>query len=767
MEPTKDPTVDPTTDPTTVPTDDPTVEPTIDPTIDPTLDPTDDPTVDPTIDPTVDPTTDPTTVPTDIPTTSPSAAPSNAPTTPPSNAPSRSPSLQPTTPPTLAPSSSPSSAPTRIPTLNVDDRKHGYDSHLDITYSIANLKSSDKQFVVSNTRRVVSDLEEILERNYFDPVVLQYKDFWVNIERIDGVDVEDDDSALSEYDLDIMNLQNRGNLVDARIETMEINTDFIIRTSDTSTFRESTETELRAYFNQSEVLRFEVVTDIDSLEAQSKYESDEPEDNTALILAILVVSIGFIGSIMAFIFNKLPTTKIDNAVFPMPLLICLNLYDFLSDINLSVTIMASASADINEVQFWLGLASILFIVIPFASNLFYAMRIQNEMTIKLNPSARSYFSQHLPPFIILCVFCAGTYPVLGLTSSRIFGLDFFNAGLLSSELHELSKIKIRSTIYLENGPQLIIQIVYSIITKEFATATILAFVASSLSVIASIIIYQAQKAVSDDYIITKYFIRLFTPNRINADQTQQIKDRKGLKAKLGEMLCQIYGISHQSVEVGFVTVNDNGCLLHIQQAIFKADLETLKKKLMRNMNPSTGYLIQITGDLYLNNLFELNKEKILNALVSHFGFEKKHVQKEFSVAYFEQFEEAMDDNEDQLGNATTSLVANNAGAPNLLTMMTKQMTYSGGVRAVEDVEAKQDVEMEPLLTGDVNAQDLVKQFRELEKMQSENRERMQSEHQERIQQLERMQSEHRERMLQSIQMFISKQDTPNATSETI
>ena len=61
--------------------------------------------------------------------------------------------------------------------------------------------------------------------------------------------------------------------------------------------------------------------------------------------------------------------------------------------------------------------------------------------------------------------CAGTYPVLGLTSSRLFDWTF-DAGLLSSDLHKLSKIKIRSTIFTENVPQLLIDCLSYLIETE-------------------------------------------------------------------------------------------------------------------------------------------------------------------------------------------------------------------------------------------------------------------------------------------------------------
>lgn len=77
------------------------------------------------------------------------------------------------------------------------------------------------------------------------------------------------------------------------------------------------------------------------------------------------------------------------------------------------------------------------------------MRIQSQTAIAENPAARAWFQSHLAQFIIMSLFTAGTYPVLRLVSSRLFGLEFFNSGLLSGDLHKLSKIKIRSTIYFE------------------------------------------------------------------------------------------------------------------------------------------------------------------------------------------------------------------------------------------------------------------------------------------------------------------------------
>ena len=66
--------------------------------------------------------------------------------------------------------------------------------------------------------------------------------------------------------------------------------------------------------------------------------SEDTEDNTAIYASIGIVSAGACASLAAFAFNKMPNEKVDNAAFFVPFLISLNMYDFISDINLSIQI---------------------------------------------------------------------------------------------------------------------------------------------------------------------------------------------------------------------------------------------------------------------------------------------------------------------------------------------------------------------------------------------------------------------------------------------
>eukprot|EP01083_Nonionella_stella_P046090 123426_1 len=442
-DPTRAPTMDPTTEPTIIPTSYPTVDPTMDPTRDPTIDPTTnptvyptiDPTIDPTIQPTIDPTINPTIDPTNAPTISPSTAPSNAPTTPPSNAPSQHPSVSPsiaptiapstspTTPPTVtpsfspsnvpslapshapsnAPSYSPSNAPTRIPTVDVDDANDGYKYYINITYAIANLTESNKKLMVSNTYQVVQDLEEILESNYFDEEALQYKDFWVNIHRIDGVNVESESSKLTEYNLDINNYEDRANLIDARIETSLQRTGFIITRSDTKTFTEDTRNDLSLYLNNSDVY-FKVATDVVKLKAYDKSAVPEaPTNYDIIIFATFVLACGTMISLVLLYVNRMKDTKTDNAQSIAPFLFSFQIYDFVSDIFLCNEIGNHMSGDITDIITVCFIGAVVFTVYPFLSNVYYGVTITKQDIISRNKRENMTIKPYFP---IPCLYLA-------------------------------------------------------------------------------------------------------------------------------------------------------------------------------------------------------------------------------------------------------------------------------------------------------------------------------------------------------------------------
>ena len=96
-------------------------------------------------------------------------------------------------------------------------------------------------------------------------------------------------------------------------------------------------------------------------------------------------------------------------------------------------------------------------------------------------------------FFILVVTTGGCHPVISLVSSRIFGLKLLSSGLSKYELGKLLKIKIFTTVYLENIPQIFVQGLYSVRIENITEAVAVAFAISVLSIITTLIEYLLKK----------------------------------------------------------------------------------------------------------------------------------------------------------------------------------------------------------------------------------------------------------------------------------
>ena len=222
------------------------------------------------------------------------------------------------------------------------------------------------------------------------------------------------------------------------------------------------------------------------------------------------------------------------------------------------------------------------------------------------------------------MFCSGTFPVLKLVSSRIFGLSIFETGLLSSELRELSKIKIRCTIYFENIPQLIIQLIYLQLHGP-QIETILAMLASLLSVSATLIVYWGERDLTKEYAITKYFIRLYTHGTVNKEvklaMINNRKKRRGLTYKLAE----VFGGAPKQIELGSIMLLHDGVAIHVQHLIFSKQLDEYRRQ--RNQ-------YNITVEVYMEHIFRKKIRKVLDAVWTHFRLDKTDTdRREFTVSF--------------------------------------------------------------------------------------------------------------------------------------
>ena len=73
-----------------------------------------------------------------------------------------------------------------------------------------------------------------------------------------------------------------------------------------------------------------------------------------------------------------------------------------------------------------------------------------------------------------------------------------------------------------------------------------------------------------------------------------------------------------------------------QHSIFKDNLEELKRKMFSQQAMNQGFNIQITEQLYVQNLYELHEEQVNEIFRNHFGI----LSVDFVATYHETFEDA-------------------------------------------------------------------------------------------------------------------------------
>eukprot|EP01083_Nonionella_stella_P145094 453992_1 len=541
------PTAPPTTAAPSIPptTGEPTVSPTYFPTIEPTVVPSVAPTVDPTIDPTIDPTSDPTSPPT----------------------------IDPTNRPTLDPTPSP----TRFPTVS-----KAYDSFFVIRYLILNLQQEHIDILLNNTQTVSDEITDIIEKSYSDDEVtrLPLEFFWLEIKQILGLKIKDIDRTKYPQ---FLNSQKEIPL-NCTIKCNTDSCDVLLKPQFQEPFQSQAQSKLSEYFghnasNASPIL-FQIDGDVDAIQVKPLYVEDESIlDNYVLLASFAIITVCFMMSVCALAHNKqkfclCKQNAMDDAIWIVFLVYGLQIIDFASDINLSMEMMFNPqftmAMDRLRIVTICGLSSIVFIVLPYSVNLFFAIRIRRKLP-KKNKMAISYFTSRSLFFVSLMILCGGCFPALTMVSSGVFGLKQLNSGLTLHELRQMNRIKMIGTIWLENVPQLMIQIMYANAIGNISLNTAFSFVASTLSILVVVTSYLIER--TDENITTfTYFVHVKKENNQSAELDGELSEdekktfvaNKGKTEGLGKEICASFGCNYKDIEVSKNSeITDNGLDLYV------------------------------------------------------------------------------------------------------------------------------------------------------------------------------------------------------------
>ena len=119
---------------------------------------------------------------------------------------------------------------------------------------------------------------------------------------------------------------------------------------------------------------------------------------------------------------------------------------------------------------------------------------------------------HFGLFLILVILSGGCHQSLSLISSRIFGLNIFSCKLSKYELGKLLKIKLFTTLFLQNIPQICIQCIYDLRNETISQTVVIAFISSMLSIVTILIGYLRKPNKKDDNESNGVVIRIDSAN---------------------------------------------------------------------------------------------------------------------------------------------------------------------------------------------------------------------------------------------------------------
>ena len=382
-------------------------------------------------------------------------------------------------------------------------------------------------------------------------------------------------------------------------------------------------------------------------------------------------------------FPKFPgANTVDDGLWVAVVSFALQFWDFFSDINLTVEMWGRS--DIGEVVILIcAIGSTMFILIPYVANLVYATRIKN--IIRGNEAAKSWFMARSRVFTFLVVLTGGCYPALSLVSSNVFGLKILSSGLTQYELKKLTRIKVFTTVILENVPQLVLQALYAYAIGTISEPLALAFFASLGSVAASTMGYLIDKD-GRDLKVVEYYISFEKTGKISAasptadggvtrgttarrlvydgddedeaerrmqtntmiqtaegddaledkahgdllspEQKQKVVQNKGKTQALGEAIASVYEVPPKNVEIGHTMLTTKGARTHIVHYISQNDIDIMQKTMVEAQAN-----IHVTPEYIVRELFNFKAKEVTQAFKSHFFSGEAGLGRGFEAVY--------------------------------------------------------------------------------------------------------------------------------------
>ena len=153
----------------------------------------------------------------------------------------------------------------------------------------------------------------------------------------------------------------------------------------------------------------------------------------------------------------------------------------------------------------------------------------------------------------------------------------------------------------------------------------MALAASILSIAATLFIRWGERDLNSQYVVSTYFIglRMRSFGSMSKEERAAMKNNRGLRGALGKRLAEALGIAEKQIEVGNVTKQENGVIIHIEHLVFSNEFDHFREKLNQ---------FNVTAEQYIHSIFRSKISRISAAMCAHFEISVER-QGDYRVSY--------------------------------------------------------------------------------------------------------------------------------------
>lgn len=140
---------------------------------------------------------------------------------------------------------------------------------------------------------------------------------------------------------------------------------------------------------------------------------------------------------------------------------------------------------------------------------------------------------------LLCMVSGNAFIAVGLCNSNLFGLFMFDMGLNRRQLAVYKNKRIFAIVLLENFPQLVIQLSYSIASETVTYVTVSAILFSLTSIILSIMEYCTKRVLLDDETVCVIKLNIISKElgQLKAGDFRRLQNtRRGIEHEVSKLI---------------------------------------------------------------------------------------------------------------------------------------------------------------------------------------------------------------------------------------